>query len=184
MADVVPQMKQKMQEVMGHVKQEFSTVRTGRANASLVDTLPVLYYGNATPLKQMASISIPEPTVILITPWDRQSIGDIEQALRTSNLGISPINEGTQLRIVLPSLTEERREQLVKSVHQMAEAGKVTLRNVRKETWDDVQKQVKASELTEDDKYRYEEDLNRVIDGFNKEIDSLVEDKEKELKTI
>lgn len=177
-------LKEKMNDVLEHVKQEFSTIRTGRANAALVDTLMVSYYGSTMPLKQMASILVPEPTVILIQPWDKQAIGDIEQSIRVSELGLSPVNEGTQIRLVLPPLTEERRQQLVKSIHQKAEAGKVALRNVRKETWDDIQKQVKAGDLTEDDRYRYEEDLNKTIDHFNKEIDVLVEGKEAELRTL
>lgn len=182
--DTMISLKEKMNDVLEHVKQEFSTIRTGRANAALVDTLMVSYYGSTMPLKQMASILVPEPTVILIQPWDKQAIGDIEQSIRVSELGLSPVNEGTQIRLVLPPLTEERRQQLVKSIHQKAEAGKVALRNVRKETWDDIQKQVKAGDLTEDDRYRYEEDLNKTIDHFNKEIDVLVEGKEAELRTL
>jgi ribosome recycling factor len=184
MADILGDMKSKMQEVMEHVQHEFSTIRTGRASAALVDTMMVAYYGNTMPLKQMASITVPEPTVIVIQPWDKQAIGDIEQAIRNSNLGLSPINEGTQLRLVLPPLTEERRQQLIKTIHQQAEAGKVSLRNVRKETWEDIQKKAKAGELTEDDRYSYEQDLNKAIDGFNKQVDELVEAKEKELRTI
>lgn len=176
--------KKQMEEVISHVTQEFSTIRTGRAQASLVDGLMVNYYGSTQPLKNMASITVPEPTMIVIQPWDSQAIGDIEQALRASDLGLSPVNEGTQLRLVLPSLTEERRQQLIKTISQKAEAGKVALRNVRKDIWEDVQKQVKAGELTEDDRYRWEEDLNKIIDGFNQQIDQLVEEKEKELKTI
>lgn len=182
--DIIPKLKQQMDEVITHVKDELSTLRTGRATASLVDSLPVQYYGNTTPLKQMASITVPEATMIVIQPWDRQSIGDIEQAIRNSNLGISPVNEGTQLRLSLPPLTEERRNQLIKNLHEKAEAGKVALRNIRKESWDDIQKQVKSGDLTEDDKYRYEEDLNKTIDHYNKEIEKLVADKEQELKTI
>lgn len=182
--DFMQTLKTRMQEVLTHVKDDFATIRTGRANASLVDTLPVQYYGNTTPLKQMASISVPEATVILIQPWDKQAVGDIEQAIRNSSLGLSPINEGMQIRLVLPPLTEERREQLIKTIHQKAEAGKVALRTIRKEIWDEIQKTVKAGELTEDDRYRYEEDLNKTIEGFNKDIDVLVEEKQKELKTI
>ncbi|HEY1074209.1 MAG TPA: ribosome recycling factor [Patescibacteria group bacterium] len=184
MTDILSDMKKKMQDVMEHVNHEFSTIRTGRANASLVDTLPVQYYGNTTPLKNMASISVPEPTMILIQPWDRQSIGDIELAIRNSDLGLSPVNEGSQIRLVLPALTEDRRNQLVKTISQKAEAGKIALRNVRKDAWDEVQKQVKSGELTEDDRYRYEEDLNKAIDTFNKQVDDLVEAKERELKTL
>lgn len=184
MNDILSDMKKKMQDVMEHVQHEFSIIRTGRANASLVDTLMVQYYGNTTPLKNMASISVPEPTMILIQPWDRQSIGDIELAIRNSELGLSPVNEGSQIRLVLPTLTEDRRNQLIKTISQKAEAGKIALRNVRKDTWDEVQKQVKSGDLTEDDRYSYEEDLNKTIDGFNKQIDDLVEAKERELKTL
>lgn len=182
--DLITQMKHHMDDVVNHVKEDLTSLRTGRATSSLVDALPVQYYGNTTPLKRMASIMVPEPTVIVIQPWDKQAMGDIEQAIRNSSLGISPVNEGTQIRLVLPPLTEERRNQLIKSLHEKAEAGKVSLRNVRKDTWEEVQKQVKAGELTEDDKYRYEEDLNKIIDGYNKEIEKLCADKEQELKTI
>jgi ribosome recycling factor len=182
--DIAQAMKQKMNEVLEHIKDDLSSIRTGRASAALVDSLPVQYYGSNTPLKQMASISVPEPTVILIQPWDKQAIGDIEQAIRTSNLGLSPINEGSQIRLVLPPLTQERREELIKTVHQKAEAGKVALRTVRKDTWDEVQKQVKSGDLTEDDRYRYEGDLNKIIDQFNREVDEVVTQKESELRTI
>jgi ribosome recycling factor len=182
--DIAQTMKQQMQEVMQHIKEDLSSIRTGRASAALVDSLPVQYYGSTMPLKQMASITVPEPTVIVIQPWDKQAIGDIEQAVRNSNLGLSPINEGTQLRLVLPPLTEERRNELIKAVHQKAEAGKVALRTVRKDTWEEVQKQVKSGDLTEDDRYRYEGDLNKIIDQFNREVDEAVAQKESELRTI
>jgi ribosome recycling factor len=182
--DIAQSMKQKMNEIMEHIKTDLSSIRTGRASAALVDSLSVQYYGSTMPLKQMASISVPEPTVILIQPWDKQAIGDVEQAIRNSNLGLSPINEGSQIRLVLPPLTEERREELIKTVHQKAEAGKVGLRTVRKDTWDEVQKQVKSGSLTEDDRYRYEGDLNKIIDQFNREVDEVVTKKESELRTI
>ncbi len=184
MADTMTDLKKQMGEVIEHVKEELTGLRTGRANASLVDSLPVQYYGNSMPLKQMASITVPEPTMLVIQPWDKQAIGDIEQALRNSNLGLSPVNEGTQLRLSLPPLTEERRNQLIKALHEKAEAGKVALRNIRKDAWEAVQGQVKTGELTEDDKYRYEEDLNKTIDSYNKHIETLVEEKEKEIRTV
>jgi ribosome recycling factor len=184
MADATNRMKQEMEEVLEHVKQEVASIRTGRASASLVESIPVQYYGTTTPIKQMASISVPEPTVIVIMPWDKQSVGDIELAIRNSDLGLSPNNEGSQIRLVLPPLTEERRTQLIKLVHQKAEAGKVALRNVRKDIWEEVQKQVKSGDLTEDDRYRYEEDINKIIDTVNHQVEQMVEAKEKELKTI
>ena len=173
-----------MDQAVGHLKEELATIRTGRANASLVDTLMVSYWGNLTPLKQMASVTVPDATSIVITPWDKQAMGDIEQAIRNSNLGLNPVNEGGQIRVVLPPLTEERRLEMVKTIHEKAETSKVALRTHRKEAWELVQKQVKSGELTEDDKYRYEEDLNKVIEGFNKQVDELVTQKEKEVKTI
>ncbi len=182
--DLMTPMKHQMDEVIEHARGDFATIHTGRASASLVDTLPVQYYGNTTPLKQMASITVPEATSIVIMPWDKQSIGDIEQAIRTSDLGLSPVNEGTQIRLNLPPLTEERRQQLVKSINQKAEAAKVALRTIRKDVWEDVQNKVKAGELTEDDRYRYEADLNKQIDIYNKQIDDVTAAKEKELTTI
>lgn len=182
--DLLTDMKHKMDEVIEHARADFATIHTGRASASLVDTLPVQYYGNTTPLKQMASITVPEATSIVIMPWDKQSIGDIEQAIRTSDLGLSPVNEGSQIRLNLPPLTEERRQQLVKSIHQKAEAIKVALRTIRKDVWEAVQSKVKDGELTEDDRYTYEADLNKQIDIYNKHVDDLVVTKEKELTTI
>ncbi len=184
MEDKIGSVKRQMAEVVDHVKLEFGAIRTGRANVSLVDMIGVPYYGNTLPLKQMASISVPEPTVILIQPWDKQAIGDIEQALRLSELGLSPVNEGTQIRLVLPPLTTERRAGLVKLAHRQAEGGKVALRTVRKDVWDLIQKEAKASEITEDDRYRFEEELNRIIDDFNKQIDALVEAKTAEIEAI
>lgn len=171
-----------MDDVVGRLKEELGTIQTGRANAALVEGIVVQYYGNATPLKQMASIFIPEATVIVVQPWDRQAIGDVEQAIRTSDLGLSPVNEGTQIRIVLPPLTAERRAELVKLVHQKAEAARIGLRNVRKETWETVQKREKAGELTEDDRYQYESDLNKLIDSYNSQVETVARAKEKDLQ--
>ena len=184
MTDIISHLKQAMDLTVGHLKDELATIRTGRANASLVDTLMVSYYGNTTPIKQMASVTVPDATSIVIAPWDKQAVGDIEQAIRNSSLGLSPVNEGGQIRVVLPPLTEERRNELVKTIHEKAEASKVALRTERGSAWENVQKQVKAGDLTEDDKYRYEQDLNKVIESYNKQIADLVTEKEKEVKTV
>lgn len=182
--DILSTLKSEMETAIGHLKEELGSIRTGRASASLVDTIMVSYYGNMTPLKQMASVTVPDATSIVITPWDKQALGDIEQAIRTSPLGLNPVNEGIQIRLVLPALTEERRNELVKVIRDKAEATKVALRNHRKDAWEAVQKQVKDGELTEDDKYRFEEDLNKLIDGFNRQADELTAEKEKEVKTV
>lgn len=182
--DIIGDLKKNMDQVLVHLKDEFSTIRTGRASASLVDGLMVAYYGSMVPVKQMASVNVPDATTLVIQPWDKQSIGDIEQAIRISSLGLNPVNEGTQIRLVLPALTEERRNDLAKAINEKAEAAKVSLRTARKDAWELVQKQVKAGELTEDDRYSYEEDLNKVIDGYNKQVEEIVEAKVKEIKTV
>jgi ribosome recycling factor len=184
MTDIMSDTKKNMDSVVAHLKEELVAIRTGRANAALVDTLIVSYYGSTVPLKQMASVTVPDAASIVIQPWDKQSLGDIELAIRNSSLGLNPVNEGNQIRLVLPPLTEERRLELVKSIHEKAEAAKVALRTVRKDAWENVQKQVKAGDLTEDDRYSYEDDLNKVIEGYNKQIDEVIADKEKEVKTV
>lgn len=180
--DLLTSTKKGMDEVISRLKDELATVQTGRASAALVDGIIVQYYGNNTPLKQMASILIPESNVIVIQPWDRQAVNDVEQAIRQSDMNLSTINEGTHIRIVLPALTTDRRTELVKMVHSKAESARVALRNLRKDTWDQVQKQEKAGELTEDDRYRYEGDLNKIIDKFNQEVEELTKTKEKDLQ--
>lgn len=176
--------KPKMEAAVDHLKEDIKTIRTGRATSSLVDDVMVPYYGNSTPLKQVASVTTPDSNMISIQPWDKGVLGDIELAIRNANLGFNPINDGHQVRIVLPPLTEERRKEFVKSVNQKAEVAKIALRNIRKEAWEKIQAAQKAGELTEDDKYRGEERLNKMIDDFNKLIDETSKQKEKEIMTI
>lgn len=173
-----------MADVVRCLNDELAVVRTGRANPSLVDTILVSYYGALTPLKQMASVTAPDVGTIVIAPWDKQALADIETAIRASNLGMSPVNEGVQIRLTLPPLTQERRDELAKSVRRVGEAAKVAVRAIRKQAWDDVQRRVKGGELTEDDKYRWEQDLNKVIERYNRTIDAAVADKEKEVRTV
>ncbi|MDO8513668.1 MAG: ribosome recycling factor [bacterium] len=176
--------KPKMDQAIEHLRDDLRTIRTGRATASLVDDVTVAYYGNSTPLKQVASITTPDSNLISIQPWDKNILGDIENAIRNANLGFNPINDGHQVRIVLPPLTEERRKEFAKSVNQKAEVTRILLRNIRKEAWDKVQAGQKVGELTEDDRYRGEDRLNRLIDDFNKEVDEIVKQKDKEIMTI
>ena len=176
--------KPKMVAAIEHFKDGLRGIHTGRASSSLVDEVMVSYYGNTTPLKQVASVTTPDSNMISITPWDKNVLGDIELAIRNANLGFNPINDGHQVRIVLPPLTEERRKEFVKSVNQKAEVVRISLRNCRKEAWDKIQAGQKAAELTEDDKYRGEERLNKMIDEFNKQIDEIVKQKEKDIMTI
>lgn len=181
---IIAEAKPKMDAGIEHLKDDLRTIRTGRATSGLVDDVMVSYYGNSTPLKQVASITTPDSNLISIQPWDKGILGDIELAIRNANLGFNPINDGHQVRIALPPLTEERRKEFVKSVSQKAEVVKITLRNIRKEAWEKIQSAQKTGDLTEDDKYRGEEKLNKMIDDFNRQIDDIVKNKEKEIMTI
>lgn len=181
---ILQEAKPKMQQVVGHLRDELKNIRTGRASASLVDDVMVQYYGSSTPLKQVASVTTPDANLISIQPWDKNVLGDVELAIRNANLGFNPINDGHQVRIVLPPLTEERRKEFVKSVHQKAEVARISLRNCRKEAWEKVQTAQKAGDLTEDDRYRGEEKLNKMIDDFNHEIDDTSKQKEKDIMSI
>jgi len=160
--------KPKMQEVLKQLDEEFKNLRIGKANSSLVEDIKVLYYGTQTPLKQMASVSTPDAKTITIQPWDKNSLGDIEMAVRNADLGLSPVNDGNVVRISLPPLTEERRQELVKHLKTVAEEARVALRNIRSDVWNSVKSLEKDGKLTEDDKYRAEEELNKIIDDFNK----------------
>lgn len=181
---IIAEAKPKMEQAVDHLKEDLKTIRTGRASSSLVDDVMVSYYGSTTPLKQVASVTTPDSNLISIAPWDKNILGDIELAIRNANLGFNPINDGHQVRIVLPPLTEERRKEFVKSVNQKAEVVRISLRNIRKEAWEKVQAGQKSGELTEDDKYRGEERLNKLIDEFNKQVDEIVKQKEKDIMTI
>lgn len=182
--DIYAKIKPRMQEAVDRFVESLKTVHTGRASALLVEDLQVSQYGAMTPLKGVATIGTPEATMITITPWDKSMLGPIETAVRDSGRNLNPANDGNMIRISLPPMSEERREQMVKTIHTMAEESRVALRNARKEAWEDVQNQVKAGALTEDDKYSGEKDLNKMIEDFNAKIAELVANKEKEIRTI
>lgn len=167
-----------------HLKSELATLRTGRANAGLVESISVDYYGNSTPLLHIAQISIPEPRVIAIQPYDKSILKDIEKAIQISNIGITPVNDGNFVRLNIPAMTEERRKDLVKVVGQMAEKARVTVRNIREEIWKEIQGLEKNGKISEDDKIAGKEELQKVVDKFNEEIKKLADAKEKEVLTI
>ncbi len=181
---ILNRLRPKMDEVIQKLKEDLQTVRTGKASVALVDNIFVSYYGAQTPLKQMAQVNTPDANLIVIQPWDINSLGDIEIALRNADLGFGVTNDGRVVRISLPPMTEERRMEFIKLIHQKAEAVRITLRNLREEAWREVQRLEKAGSLTEDDRYQGEKDLNKLIEDFNKKIQELIEAKEKELKTI
>ncbi len=171
-------------KIVDHLKSELSTLRTGRANANLVENINVEYYGSMSPLMTIAQISVPEPRQIAIQPYDKNALKDIEKAIQTSNLGINPVNDGNYIRLIIPQMTEERRKELVKVVSQMAEKSRVAVRNVREEVWKEIQKMEKDGKISEDDLRNGKDELQKVVDKFNDEIKQVAEAKEKEVLTI
>ncbi|MEP7162891.1 MAG: ribosome recycling factor [Candidatus Moraniibacteriota bacterium] len=167
-----------------HFNEEAAKLRTGRANPSLVENLLVEYYGTQTPLKQMAGVSIPEARQILISPWDKGSLTQIEAAIRESDLGLNPMNDGSVVRITLPALTEERRRELVKSLNQRAEEARIAIRNVREDIWKKIQELERQGTVSEDDKFHGKDELQKTIDEYNKKIEDIREKKEEEVMTV
>jgi len=177
-------MKHKFEQVLAKLQEDFKGIRTGRASTGLVENIIVSYYGQSTPLKQMANLATPDASLITIQPWDKNALGDIELAIRNSDLNLSPVNDGSVVRISLPPMTEERRIELIRSISKKAEEARIALRNVRQDAWDQIQKMQKESKITEDDKYNAEDEINKVISDYNKKIEETLKDKEKEIKSI
>ncbi len=163
------------------LKKEFKRVRTGRASLSILDPIRVDYYGTLTPLNQMASLSIPESRLITIQPWDSSVIKDVEKAILKSDLGLTPSNDGKLIRISIPPLTEERRKQLVKEVHKKGEEHKVAVRNIRRDSNDLLKSMQKDGEISEDDNYRAQEQVQKITDEYVKLIDDICKEKENEI---
>lgn len=166
------------------IRREFATVRTGRASSSLVDHVRADYYGTPTPLNQMASIAVPEAHLIVIQPWDRSSLGAIEKAIQKSDLGLNPNNDGSVIRLAIPPLTEQRRKDLVKQVHKMAEEGKVAIRNIRRDALEELRKAMRAKDISEDEERRAQEMLQKQTDQAVGGIDRLLHEKEQELMEV
>ena len=184
LADVIADAEKKMQRAVEHLETDLVTIRTGRANPSLVDKLHVEYYGSEMPLNQLASINVPEARLIVIQPWDKGSMSAIEKAIQKSDLGLTPSNDGNVIRIALPQLTEERRRDLVKVVHKRVEEGRVAIRNVRREAHDDIRDLRKENMATEDDVKTGEQQLQKVTDRFIAEADRLGHQKEQEVMAV
>ena len=163
---------------------EYASIRAGRANPHVLDKLRVDYYGTPTPLQQVANVSVPEPRMILIQPWERKLIKDIEKAILTSDLGINPNNDGNAIRLVFPELTEERRKELAKDVKKKGEGVKVAVRNIRSDANDAIKKMEKAGEISEDDQAEGEEKIQKITDKMIEKIDKAVEAKTKEIMTV
>ena len=170
-----------MKKTMDATNQSFSSIRTGRANAGMVENLKVDYYGAMTPLKQMANINIPEPRLLMISPWDVSALKAIEKAIMESDLGISPLIDGKLIRISIPPLTRERREELVKIVHKLAEEGRVSMRSNRREGNEKIKDLSKEKKITEDENFKAEQDMQKLTDRYIQMIDQAQSAKEKEL---
>ncbi len=181
---VLQEGKVRMEEVIEATKKAFAAIRTGRANPALLDRIVVSYYGTPTPLNQMASISVPEPRLLVVTPWDKTAIKDVEKAILASDLGLVPTNDGTVIRIAIPTLTEERRKELVRVVRKDAEDYRVAVRNIRRDLNDDLKKMEKDGDISEDTLHRVLEKVQELTNDFIKQIDELLEAKEKEIMEI
>jgi ribosome recycling factor len=182
--EAMKQADQKMQKAIEVAREEFGGVRTGRASPQLLQRLTVDYYGSQTPLQQLASFSVPEPRLLVIHPYDRNAMSSIEKAIMTSDLGLNPSNDGTVIRLNFPPLTEERRKELTKIVRERAEEGRVSVRNVRRHTKDEIEKDIKAGKVSEDDGHRAEKELQKLTDKYVAEIDHMLERKEHELTEV
>ncbi len=182
--EIISQKRVELEKVMEHLKSEASKVRTGRATPALVEDVMVNYYGAKTPLKQIASISAPEPRSLVIQPWDRGAIGAIEGAIRESDLNLNPMNDGVLVRVNIPMLTEDRRREMVKILNQKAEEARISLRSVREDLWKEIQKVEATGGMSEDDKFKGKEKLQEIVDDYNKKIEEIRVVKEKEIMTV
>lgn len=182
--ELIESNREQFESAVLHFEEEAAKLRTGRANPALVEGLLVDYYGVKTPLKQLATISTPEARQILIQPWDRDMVVFVETAIRESDLGLNPSNDGVMVRVTLPALTEDRRRELVKALNQRVEDARISVRNTREEIWKQIQEWEKEGKVGEDDKFRGKEDLQKAVDEYNARLESLRETKEAEIMTV
>lgn len=183
-SDLKKNTESRMSKSFDSLTESLQSIRAGRANTSLLDRIYVDYYGQQSPLNQVASLSAPEARLLAIQPWDATLIPEIEKAIQKSDLGITPSNDGKIIRLVIPQLTEERRKDLTKLVGKYAEEAKVSIRNIRRDAMEDIKKAEKAKEISEDDRKTYEEDIQKLTDKYIKDVDGVAADKEKELMEI
>jgi ribosome recycling factor len=179
--EIILDTENKMKKTIEAVRREFSEVRTGRAHPGLVEGLHIDYYGSPTLLKQLASISVPDAHLIVIQPWDPSILQEIEKVILKSNLGLTPYNDGKVIRLAIPPLSEERREELVKLVRKMAEEGRISLRTIRHSAKEAIEKLYKDKSISEDDKFRGFDELQKLVDKYISQIDDILKNKEKEI---
>ncbi|MDE6727487.1 MAG: ribosome recycling factor [Oscillospiraceae bacterium] len=184
MKEVIDNTKERMGKCINALESELGTIRAGRANPTVLDKITVDYYGVATPINQMASVSVAEARILVVQPYDASQLKPIEKAIQASDLGINPTNDGRVLRITFPQLTEDRRKELCKQVSKICEESKVAVRNVRRDGMDKIKAKKKANEITEDDVKEAEKDIQKLTDKFIEKIDKIGEDKDKEIMAI
>lgn len=183
-SELMQHAKDRMKKTEEALRRELASIRAGRANASLLDRIQVEYYGMLTPVNQVASVTVPEARMLVVTPYDRSSLQDIEKAIMMSDIGITPTSDGNVIRLVIPQLTEERRKELAKQVGKEAEQAKVSIRNIRRDVIDGLKKAEKNKEITEDDLRTLEKDVQKLTDDSVKHIDQIAAEKEKELLDV
>lgn len=182
--EILKDTEHKMKKAVEVVRQEFVKIRTGKATTALLDGIKVDYYGSMMPLNQVATVSTPDIRLITVTPWDKSMIAPIEKAILTANLGLNPTNDGTVIKVPIPPLNEERRRELVKLIKKFAEEGKIAIRNVRRDAIEHLKKSEKEEHFSEDERKRGEEEVQKLVDKYIKEIDTLVTLKEKEIMEV
>jgi ribosome recycling factor len=182
--DVFDNAKDRMTKAVEALRRELSTIRTGRAHPGLVEHLRVDYYGVPTPLNQLATISVPDPRLLTIQPWDRQAMGAIEKAILKSDLSLTPTNDGVIIRLSIPQLTEERRRELAKSVHKKVEEGRVEVRNIRRDGHEELRRLQREKLISEDDQFRGQEKLQKLTDEYIQQVERVGEEKEAELLAV
>ncbi len=181
---MLKQFEEKMQKSLESLESEYSNIRAGRANPNILNKIKVEYYGTPTPLQQVGNVSVPEARTIIITPWETSLLKEIEKAILCSDLGLTPNNDGKSIILNFPELTEERRKDLVKDIKKKGENAKVAIRNVRRDANDYIKKQLKASEISEDEEKDYEDKVQKMTDKYVNKIDTTIENKSKEIMTV
>src|SRR3972149_5679258 len=179
--EVYKEIEELMKKALTALHRDFASIRTGRANASLLDSIKVSYYGNLTPINQIATVSVPESRLIVVQPWDPSALGEIEKAILKSDLGISPANDGKTIKLPIPELTEERRRELVKVVHKNAERERVSIRNARRDGNEKIKSLQKEKKITEDDTHRAQTEIQKITDKYMERLESAVKSKEEEI---
>ncbi|MDW7650607.1 MAG: ribosome recycling factor [Bacillota bacterium] len=182
--EVYKDVEDRMEKAVAALKRDLATLRAGRATPSLLDKITVDYYGSSMPINQLANISVPEPRLLVIQPWDKKAVTEIERAIMKSDLGLTPASDGSIIRLAIPQLTEERRKELVKVSKKKAEEGRVAIRNIRRDANDELKKKEKAGEITEDELHKSQDEVQKLTDKFIEEADQVLAAKEKEIMEV